>query len=58
MLGGERIRVEGEAGQVESVILAAARGSLMALAWVTEAETGRRTGVNPEHVLLVRALED
>jgi hypothetical protein len=53
--GGERLRVEGDAEQVQALILSAARGSLMELAWMTEAETGARIGVNPDHVLLLRA---
>lgn len=55
MLGGERLRVEGAAKDVEAVILGAARGSLMELAWITEAQTLRRIGINPDHVLLLRA---
>ncbi len=58
LLGGDRLRVAGDARQVEKAILSAARGSLMELAWVTEAETGREIGVNPDHVLLLRGLAD
>jgi hypothetical protein len=57
MTGGERLRVQGEPAQVERLILAAARGSLMELAWVEEAETGERVGINPEHVMLIRGVE-
>lgn len=57
MAGGERLRVQGDPAQVESVILAAARGSLMELAWLQEAETGKRVGINPEHVVLLRGVE-
>jgi hypothetical protein len=56
LLGGERLRVEGEAKQIESSILSAARGSIMELAWMTEAATGQRIGVNPEHVLMLRVV--
>ena len=56
--GGERLRVEGEARQVEATILSAARGSIMELAWLTEAGTGRRVGLNPEHVVTLRGLEE
>ena len=55
VLGGERLRVDGEPKEIEAEILAAARGSIMELAWMTEAETGRRVGINPEHVLMLRA---
>lgn len=56
MVGGERLRVDGDAKAVEASILAAARGSLMELAWATDAQTGERIGINPDHVLLLRAL--
>jgi hypothetical protein len=56
LLGGERYRVEGEANQVEQLILDAARGSIMQLAWLTDAESGESIGVNPECVVMLRAL--
>lgn len=56
LLGGERYRVEGEAKQVERLILDAARGSIMQLAWLTDAECGDSIGVNPECVVMLRAL--
>jgi hypothetical protein len=56
ILGGERFRVDAEAKDVEALILSAARGSIMELAWLTEASTGARIGLNPEHVLMLRAL--
>jgi hypothetical protein len=58
LAGGERLRVDGDAEQVQALILSAARGSLMELAWMTEADTGHRIGVNPEHVLFLRAPSD
>jgi hypothetical protein len=36
-------------------VISAARGSIMELAWLIEALTGERVGVNPEHVVMVRA---
>jgi hypothetical protein len=56
LLGGDRLRVEGDADQVEALILAAARGSIMELAWMTELETRERIGINPEHILMLRAI--
>lgn len=56
VVGGERFRVEGDPKEVESLILSAARGSIMELAWMTEAATGERIGINPEHVLMLRTL--
>jgi hypothetical protein len=57
VLGGERYRVQGEARDVERVILAAARGSIMELVWLTEAETGESLGLNPECVVMLRGLD-
>ncbi len=56
VLGGDRYRVEGDAREVETHILNAARGSIMQFAWLIEAETGERIGVNPEHVVMLRAV--
>jgi hypothetical protein len=58
VLGGDRYRVQGEAKDVERQILAAARGSLMELAWLTEAETGQPIAINPESVAILRATDD
>lgn len=57
LTGGERLRIEGDSHQVEAAILSAARGSLMELAWMTEADSGQRVGVNPDHVLMLRSVE-
>ena len=46
--------VEGDAGAVERAILAAARGSIMELAWLIDAETGERLGINPALVVSLR----
>jgi hypothetical protein len=56
ILGGERYQVRGEAKAVERLILDAARGSIMELAWLTDAETGELIGVNPEYVVTLKAL--
>lgn len=56
LTGGERLRVQGDQRAVESVVISAARGSIMELAWLIEADTGLRVGVNPEHVLMLRVL--
>jgi len=55
-IGGDRYRVEGDAENVERLILDAARGSLMELTWLIEAETGERIAINPECVVMLRAL--
>jgi hypothetical protein len=56
IVGGQRLRVTGAADAIELMILSAARGSIMELAWMTEADTGDRIGINPEHVMMLRAL--
>ena len=56
VLGGERLQVVGDPKDIESAILSAARGSIMELAWMTEIDTGDRIGINPEHVLMLRAV--
>jgi hypothetical protein len=56
LLGGERYRVEGDVKDIEHLILSAARGSIMQLAWFTDARTAEPLGVNPEHVLTLRAV--
>ena len=55
VLTGDRYHVEGDARDVARIILDAARGSIMQLAWFTEAETGEDLGINPEHVVMLRA---
>jgi len=56
VLTGERFRVQGDAKDVERVILDAARGSIMQLAWLTDAQTGEPLAFNPECVVTLRAL--
>jgi hypothetical protein len=56
--GGQLIRVRDDAKQVEAKILSAARGSIMEFAWMTEAESGDPVGINPEHVMALRAVAD
>ena len=57
LVNGERYAIGGEPLDVEKAIVAAARGSIMQLAWLEEAESGRTLGVNPAHVVSLRALE-
>lgn len=54
LAGGERISTAEETKAVESAILSAARGSIMELAWVIDAQTGDRVGINPDHVVMLR----
>jgi hypothetical protein len=58
LVTGERYRVGGDVKQVERTILDAARGSIMQLAWLVEADTRDDLAVNPEHVVALRATRD
>jgi uncharacterized protein YlzI (FlbEa/FlbD family) len=52
---GDRYRVQAGVKEVERIILDAARGSIMQLAWLVVAESGEDLAVNPEHVVTLRA---
>jgi hypothetical protein len=54
---GDRHRVDGDVKDVERIILDAARGSIMQLAWLTDSETRSDLAVNPKHVVLIRAAQ-
>jgi hypothetical protein len=56
LLSGERHRVDGEAAQIERMILDAARGSILQFAWMTDSETAEPLGINPAHVMTLRAI--
>jgi hypothetical protein len=58
LVGGASLQAAGEPSQVEAQILSAARGSLMELAWLTDAATGQQVGVNPDHVVMLRPVDD
>jgi hypothetical protein len=57
VVGGERYRVDGDAKDVERLIVSAARGSIMELVWLDDAENGGRVAINPEHVVALRQVE-
>lgn len=54
VVSGERYRVEGATEDIERLIVNAARGSMMEFAWMADAETGERLGINPECVVMLR----
>jgi hypothetical protein len=56
LVTGACYSVEGHAKDVERRILDAARGSIMELTWLTEAESGEQLGINPECVVMIREL--
>ncbi len=58
LVSGERHRVEGDPKTVERTILDAARGSLMQLAWLVDAETHDELAVNPKHVIALRGVPE
>ena len=49
-------RIEADVRDVERMILDAARGSIMQLAWLVEIDSAERIGFNPAHVVTLRAL--
>lgn len=51
---GERYQVQGDAREVERLIIDAARGAMMQFAWLTEANTGTELAVNPDAVVTLR----
>ena len=55
LVTGDRCLVDGDVKHVERIILDAARGSIMQLAWLTESGTRDDLAVNPGQVVLVRA---
>lgn len=57
VVGGKVYRVEGDTRDVERTILDAARGSIMQFAWLLDADTGERIGLNPDHVVTLRATD-
>jgi uncharacterized protein YlzI (FlbEa/FlbD family) len=57
LVNGDRHQVGGDPPDVEKAIIAAARGSIMQIAWLEEAESGRPLGVNPAHIVSLRAVE-
>lgn len=56
LVDGSRYRIAGDAKDIEQRILDAARGSIMELTWLTTADSGEELGINPEYVVMLRAL--
>jgi hypothetical protein len=55
MVTGVRYEVDGPPDRVEEAIVGASRGSIMQLAWLREAGTGRSIAINPPHVVALEA---
>jgi hypothetical protein len=58
MANGDRYEVTGDPSAVEEAVVGAARGSIMALAWLTEVGSGSQIGVNPDQVVAIRRSAD
>jgi hypothetical protein len=54
VVGGERFQVQGTLEEVEARILNAARGSILELVWLTEAEAGHPIALNPAYIVALR----
>ena len=57
LANGESIVVEGDRDDVEKRLSDAARSGQSRLAWFTEPGRGSEVGVNPAHVVSLRAAE-
>jgi len=55
LVTGERYRVQGDVKDIERIIVDAARGSIMQLAWLIDVETGDELAVNPEYLVTLKA---
>lgn len=57
-VNSEIIGVEGSLGEVEKELSDAARSGSSRFAWFTAKGTGERIGVNPDHVVSLRLIDD
>ena len=57
LVTGDRYCVRGDSKSVERIVLDAARGSIMQLAWLVDAETGEDFAVNPDCVVILQAAD-
>jgi uncharacterized protein YlzI (FlbEa/FlbD family) len=58
LVGGHTFRVQGSADEIETRVVAAARGSIMELVWLRDADTDQPLAINPEHVVALRSGDD
>lgn len=58
LVTGETVTAVEALEEVEKALSDAARSGQSRLAWLTEAGTGRRIGVNPAHVVTLRIAGD
>jgi hypothetical protein len=57
LMTGEALEVDGSLEHVAKQLEDAARSSAGALAWFSESATGEKVGLNPVHVVMLRAVE-
>ncbi len=57
LLTGDRYAVSGSLQEVEAIIIAASRGSIMQIAWLTDTVSGALVGINPASIVSLRAGE-
>ena len=55
MTTGERYELAGSAESIDAAIVGASRGTIIQLACLTEAGTGRSIAINPLHVVALAA---
>ena len=55
LVTGERYCVQGDVKDIERIIVDAARGSIMQLAWLIDAETRNELAVNPDYLVTLKA---
>ena len=56
VLTGEQYEIEGSLDAVEAALVAASRGSIMQLAWLTERKSQSTVGINPASIVSLRPL--
>jgi hypothetical protein len=57
LMTGQRFEIVGSPEEVEHTVIAASRGSIMQLAWLTERNGGGAVGINPASIVSLRALD-
>ena len=57
VVGGDRFRLEGTVDEAEKMLSDAARSGQSRLAWFNDLDSGEPVGINPAHVVALRAGE-
>ncbi len=56
LVTGDRYEIAGSIEDVEAALIAASRGSIMQLAWLTERGSDYAIGINPAAIVSLRGL--